>query len=146
MTALNYKIKRNLLFEYISSFEIDLREYLKTNYITVENFKEKIINRIESDFPGKSSQLYEIQKYNFLDFGDYTQILSLFFKERQALNKEIKELIKELEIITPIRNRVMHSITLLSDDDTKIISFTKKYKLFDNIISFDNLADSLEKV
>ena len=146
MTALNYKIKRNLLFEYISSIEIDLREYLKTNYITVENFKEKIINRIESDFPGKSSQLYEMQKYNFLDFGDYTQILSLFFKERQALNKEIKELIKELEIITPIRNRVMHSRPLLSDDDTKIISFTKKYKLFDNIISFDHLADSLEKV
>ena len=146
MTALNYKIKRNLLFEYISSIEIDLREYLKTNYITVEKFKEKIINRIESDFPGKSSQLYEIQKYNFLDFGDYTQILSQFFKERQALNKEIKELIKELEIMTPIRNRVMHSRPLLSDDDTKIISFTKKYKLFDNIISFDNLADSLEKV
>ena len=146
MLQLNYKMKRNMLFEYISSIELDLRFFVKTNNLSLDNYCAKITKRIKDHFGENSEEIYEKEKYNFLDFADYTQLIAMFFKINGVASGIYKELIHELEILAPIRNRVMHSRPLLADDDAKVLSFVKKYKNYNTIICFENLNNSIDLI
>ena len=139
----NYKIKRNLLFEYISSIELDLREFIRINNVDVDVFKEKIMARIKQNGDDFGDDSYNVNKLFYLDFGDYVQLINSHFKSKTEL---FKKLINDLEKITPIRNRVMHSRPLHLDDDLILQNFVNNYNNYSSIIVFDHLIDSMKMI
>lgn len=138
MQFFNYKIRRNLLFEYISSLELDLRNYILSNMIDISSFEEKIITRTKS-------QLYE-EKICFMDFGDYVECINSFFKTSGKNEKRYKDFICSIKSVIPIRNRVMHSRPLLADDEKIISEFVDNSCTYESIINFEHLNDSISLV
>lgn len=138
----NYKIKRNLLFEYISSIELDLRDFIRINNISVDIFKDKIVTRIMQNGAFDENS-YNDNKLFYLDFGDYLQLISSNYKTETDL---LKKLVNDLEKITPIRNRVMHSRPLHLDDDTILQNFVNNHKNYSSIIVFEHLIDSIKQI
>lgn len=144
MKNYNYKIKRNLLFEYISSIELDLRKFILVNNISLDMFDNKITERIKKDEKNLSITGYsKDDKLFYLDFGDYLHLLNNYFKEKTP---ELQRLLKNLESIVPIRNRVMHSRPLHLDDDIVLQNFVNNYKDYSSLISFDNLYSSIKNI
>lgn len=142
MVQFNYKVKRNMLFEFISSIELDMREFVSSNHLSLLDLLEKTEKRVFDHFGKTDENLFEREKYNFLDFCDYTHLINIYFKKNDLSDSHYKELVKNLEVLAPIRNRVMHSRPLLADDDIKVLDFVKNYKNFNSIICFDNLLNS----
>ena len=75
MEFLNYKLRRNILFEFVSSIELDMRYYITQNNIDFDVFSEKIDERLNK-YSGSSLD----SKIDFLDFGDYVELINDYFK------------------------------------------------------------------
>lgn len=141
MSFLNYKLRRNILFEFISSIELDMRYYLEQNNVDFNIFSEKIDERIKK-YDGSSLD----SRIDFLDFSDYVELLNNCFKETTSNSKNYRDLINELKKIIPIRNRVMHSRPLLADDENIVLSFINKSKNYHSIINLRHLEASVDLI
>lgn len=143
---LNYQIRRNLLFEWISSLELDVRAFLLLYQIDVEPMRNQIRERIEKQYNNFNPEIFDAHKYEFLDFGDYFQLLSKWFKANGFTESVHKEFLHGMETIAPVRNRVMHSRPLLHDDDEIVESFINRISKYRPFFAFDNLEKSLELI
>ena len=139
------KEKRGLLFEYISSIELDMRDYLIENGIdiptvhldkSIERYK---VENLENHKFDRSDLFY------FLDFNDYIEIMDLNYKELGLNEAGYKRLSSTLKKITPIRNRVMHNRPLQQDDETILYSFIGAISEFKKIIPFNHIEESIHK-
>ena len=106
MTALNYKIKRNLLFEYISSIEIDLREIndllfitdvLITDYSSVI-FENSLLNNKTiffvpdlEEYISSRDFYYSFDKYTYGDVVYNTDELINSIKKSKTDKEKLKE-------------------------------------------------------
>ena len=72
MNILNYKLRRNILFEFISSIELDMRYYIEQNNIDFSSFSEKIDERINK-YNGVSLD----SRIDFLDFSKCTKLVTV---------------------------------------------------------------------
>ena len=147
MNINNPKLKRNLLFCFISSIEADIRNNLLT-LITEglridENILEKVKERQKKDTQSEKED-YSVL-INYLDIGDYIQIYnsnSNLFSNKSKL----KKLLIALENIIPCRNRIMHGRPLEFDDDKKIINFVSNAEKYKDVISFSETISENEKI
>ena len=143
---LNYQIRRNLLFEWISSLELDLRAFLSLHLLDVSPMQDQIQERIKKHYGDCNPEVFDTHKYEFLDFGDYFQLLSKWFKANGFTESVHKEFLSGIEGIIPIRNRVMHSRPLLHEDDEIVEAFVDKVSKYHPFFAFDNLKKSLELI
>ena len=92
MEFLNYKLRRNILFEFLSSIELDMRLYIAQNNIDFSVYSDKIEDRMKK-YNGSSLD----EKIDFLDFGDYVELLNSYFKDTTTNSKLCKDLISDLK-------------------------------------------------
>ncbi len=142
-TFLNYKLRRNLLFEYISSIELDMREYIIENNVNIFGYSEKALERAANKEIDKNDHSSIVM---YLDFGDYVEILNQHFKINNIDPVITKKIISKLKEITPIRNKVMHSRPIKHDEEGIILSFVRDYSNFNTIIGFSHLNNSIELI
>ena len=138
---INYKLRRNLLFEYISSIELDLRDYILANKIDISSQSEKAISRMGNTTSNKVEDVIL-----FLDFSDYVELINLYFKKTLIGNQKAKDLISDLKEIAPIRNKVMHSRPINHEDDNIVLDFVSNINLFNSIIYFSHLKNSVKLI
>ena len=141
-TFLNYKLRRNLLFEYISSIELDMRDYIINNNVDISNYVEKAIKRADDKNVDNSVSNLVM----FLDFGDYVELINTHFKKNAIDPTNAKRLITRLKDLTPIRNKVMHSRPIKHEEEDTVISFVRIANQFDTIIDFAHLNNSIELI
>lgn len=147
MNINNAKLKRNLLFCLISAIESDIRknilnltnEGLTINEEILLKLKERYIKDKDSDTNDMSILI------NYLDIGDYVQILNTNKKIFSDI-ETLKCLITAIETIIPTRNRIMHVRPLEFDDDVKIIDFVGDAIKYSNIIKFDETILENKKI
>ncbi len=137
-----YTIKRNILFEIISSIELDLRSFIIEHNIDFFQYNQTIIERIANENGNTDESFAKDFGIHYLDFGDYIQIIAKFLKENHLDNS----IIQKLQELVAIRNRVMHSRPLLSEDIDKAESFVEKYAKPNSFISFSNVKESVKKI
>ena len=126
-----FNLTRMTIYALISAIEEDLRSLIKS-YIS----EEKIITpeilsrakgRIEKDIGVLFGGIELNELIDYFDLGDTFQTInsnkSLF---PAHISKTIKEMTKNLELIIPVRNRVMHIRPLNFDDLQMVSEFCKK--------------------
>jgi len=147
MNLYNVAATRLTLYAYISAIEMDLRSFISDsvnesnkNIIFDVGLISKLRERSKNNVsPDTESDYMDLIQY--LDFGD---CISLSNKIKNLLPNRFKEelgkIINKIEIITPIRNRVMHSRPIEFDDFTITAAFMEE--LDNNImISWANSID-----
>lgn len=149
---LNYNVTatRLTLYAFISSIEIDLRRFISTNITETnqsllfdEKLKEKLIDRSKSslEFDFDLSNLIQ-----YLDFGDCINLINKFKRIfPQSFEEKLAKLTKELEKVTPVRNRVMHSRPLEFEDFPIVTDFIKEVKYYD-FIKWTSTVDIENKI
>lgn len=141
------RLNRSILYDYISSIELDLRAFVSINNLSIEKFESKIKERIVNNNQGLDyNEIFKNEKYNYLDFGDYFQLISSFFKESGFTNSTNKDFLDEIQELLPIRNRVMHSRPLLENDYDIVLNFVKNSKKYAAIIDFSNLRETKAQI
>ena len=120
----------------IYGIEIDLKSKINKNivpYFSDLNFFQnqelidKVSERYSKENPGIDILLNIEDSIDYLDFHDTFVILN---KNKSFLTKQesdyLKGILKSLEEITPIRNRVMHTRPLLGGDFTTVYNFVSE--------------------
>lgn len=134
---------------FVYAIEIDLKillnQYLLPNFQDLSFLREtdvieKIKRRFKGDNPGilPEDNLQEV--IEFLDFQEtYTTIVKNknFFPDN--VYQEVKKLIPDLDNLVPIRNRVMHTRPLLSED------FSNTWLFITNLVESHNISWSTLK-
>lgn len=140
---------------FIYAIEIDLKillnQYLIGNFqdlsfLRNEETIEKLKKRFKNDNPGLIPEDNIQEVIEFLDFQEtYTIILinQAFFPEH--IFNEIKSLVPSLDNLAPIRNRVMHTRPLMSDDFSNTWMFISKLAESKNI-NWVTLKDTKSKI
>ena len=142
MIIKNARQNRSILYDYISAIELDLRDYVSINNLSIEQFKQKIFERISKGNRGLDvNEIYNNEKYNYLDFSDYLHLIAAYFKQTGYTNSLNKDFLEKVNELLPIRNRVMHSRPLKENDFEMVLDFVKETKRFSSIIDFSNLKD-----
>lgn len=136
---INYKLRRNLLFEYISSIELDLRQFILKNNVNIEQFFAKAKKRVDEH--GLDDSIQNLLMY--LDFGDYVEIINNNFKNNGLNDLDHKKIVQNLKSLTPIRNKVVHSRPISHEDDEIVLKFVRNRNKFSSIIVFQNLENSV---
>lgn len=143
----NGKLKRNLLFCLLSAIENDLRANIlkleAEGLVINADIKDKIALRFESENKTRSDEISDLIEY--VDFGDYIKIFSSnihMFSDKKIIEK----LNNNLEIILPVRNRVMHIRPLEFDDDKSVYDFTDNLDRFSKVINFSNTKNELKEI
>ena len=147
MVTASIRMKRSVLYDYLSAIELDLRAFVSLNNLPTEQYKSKIRERIlkvssNSDF----EETYKNDKYNYLDFGDYFQMICIYFKNQGYTNLLNKEFLEKLQPLTEIRNRVMHSRPLFENDFDVVMSFVKESRKFTSFFDFTNLKETRTQI
>jgi tetratricopeptide (TPR) repeat protein/cold shock CspA family protein len=119
---------KNVIKKYISPFHEDI------SFIQNPELIAKIIDRFKKENPGIDYKNNIDDVIDFIDFHDSFIILNknnIFLPQKAT--KYLKEIYNELEEITPIRNRVMHTRPLLGGDFSTVYDFVTKLKKTDSI-------------
>lgn len=138
----NYKLRRNLLFEYVSSIELDMRDYIVNYSVDISQYVEKAkerMNKGESD--DSASNIV-----TFLDFGDYVELINLHLKVNSINTTIAKKLLASLKELIPVRNKIMHSRPITHEDQELVIGFVNKSKEYDSVINFKHLENSINLI
>lgn len=135
---MNYGISatRLTLYAFISSIEMDLRNFIAQN-INEHNedvlFSFELKNKLKSRGNKFEEDILELT--NYLDFGDCICLINgICNLLPTSFKSEMKEIALEIEKLTPIRNRVMHSRPLEIEDFPSVQDFVSnivKYKVID---------------
>lgn len=146
----NVSAVRLTMYALISSIEMDLREFIVENLSDTNQsiiLDDELINRLKR----RSNKIgeFEFDKVNLIgysDFGDCINLLNKFKKIfPKSYFKDIEKLSEELEKISPIRNRVMHSRPLEYEDFPQINDFICSLNKFDFIL-WNNTKDTRNKL
>lgn len=134
---------RLTLAAFIYGIEIDLKNIIKQkicpffeslNFIKDEELERRVVERFKKENPGVSINENIEDIIDFLDFQDTFLIIK---KNPEFFDKRIIDylisIFSELETITPVRNRVMHTRPLLGGDFMTIYDFILKLKINDPI-------------
>ncbi|EEL83359.1 AAA ATPase [Bacillus cereus AH1271] len=145
----NSQAARLTLYAFISSIENDLRDFLNLN-INKDNETEILsgfldkVKRRTSPEDLDSTNLKAI--VDFLDFGDLKQIIDKIIESLpNSFKKDLQSLSQKIELITPIRNRVMHSRPLQFEDFPTVIDFIETINQY-NFINFHTTKETKEKI
>ncbi len=141
---------RLTLYAFISSVEIDLRNFIINN---ITEYNEKVI--IDPDLliklksrSGKDDKFENdvLELLQYTDFGDCVSLLSKYSKFiPKSFANEIEDLYKDLIKIIPIRNRVMHSRPLEYEDMPVVLDFIKVINKF-CIVNWSEVASIKDKI
>lgn len=120
----------------LGSITLDLKqiinEYISPNYSDIsflgdEIFVEKIKTRFLKEYSGLTPENNIIQIVDFIDFQDtYTVILKNKQFVPENIIHELKTISSKLDLIVPIRNRVMHTRPLQVGDFTEVYAFVNE--------------------
>lgn len=145
----NSQAARLTLYAFITSIESDLRDFLSLNINDeVENeilghYVEKVEKRVNLEELGSDSLKPII---HFLDFGDLKQILDKIIRKLpNSFKKDLQHLSDRIDVITPIRNRVMHSRPLEFEDFPIVIDFIEEIDRY-AFIDFNYTQDTKSKI
>lgn len=138
----DFNKRRIDLYNIISSLELDLRFFILLNNLDFSEYDEKIDSRIMNTIYEKNNKEHRIM---FLDFSEYYHIIKKFEIEAQSKNL-FDDFLNNIYLITPIRNRIMHSRPLHEDDYETVISFAKISKKYISIIPLDNLLTTFKNI
>jgi Tfp pilus assembly protein PilF/cold shock CspA family protein len=147
---MNNSAARLMLYAYISSIEIDMRDFLEEN-ITEENVDSLINEELLKKIKNRSSEEFDFQVdhldfIEYLDFGDIVNLISKIKKYfPKGIQADVSEFISLIEDIIPIRNRVMHSRPFKYDDYPKVNNFISSTKKF-SFIQWSELNDAIEQL
>lgn len=115
--AIENDLKNSILSNIIPNF--DNFSFIKSNDLV-----GKLKQRFLDDFPDLDPELNLEDVVEYLDFQDRFQIL---LSNKDIISSELIDYLKSIQIdinkITPIRNRVMHTRPLLEDDFSTVYSF-----------------------
>jgi hypothetical protein len=127
---------RLTLAAFIYSIELDLKqiinEYISSNFSDLSflgdsSFVDRIKSRFLKEYVGLDPDNNIIQLVDFVDFQDTYTII---FKNKQYVPEhiiqELKNITAKLDLIVPIRNRVMHTRPLQVGDFTEIYAFVNE--------------------
>lgn len=145
MKVYNTKIRRNILYQYISSIELDFRNEILERNFNIGDFEKKAIDRFLSENSINIKPSIE-QLIIYLDYGEYIQIIAQNKNSFNCDTKHFREFIRLSEKLIQIRNRVMHSRPLNIDDEPIIENFIKRIKEFNDIVQFSNVEESIKMV
>jgi len=123
-------VSRLTLFALITAFEDDLRNEIRSTLLPQRGIEElvgpeiysKCLDRYNRDFDATQASS-EAQLINYLDYAESVQILN---KNKSLLSNlysnHLTSVTQQLDSITPVRNRVMHTRPLLFDDLAKTLN------------------------
>ena len=145
---------RLTLAAYIYAIEDDLRDIIRnyiipytngTEFLKDDSLVEKVISRFKKDNPVFLPEEYLYELVNYTDFQESYEII---LKNKELISdnilEELKKDITTLQAITSIRNRVMHTRPLESEDFITVYSFVQNIKL--NTFIWKNLIDVKNKI
>jgi LuxR family transcriptional regulator, glucitol operon activator len=134
---------RLTLAAFIYALEIDLKSilnlYISSNsndltFLGDKDFIDKIKQRFTKEYPSSDPNKNIIQVVDFLDFQDtYTIILRNKLLIPEDIVNEIASIVPRLDLIVPIRNRVMHTRPLQVGDFTEVYGFINELTETSNI-------------
>lgn len=146
---------RLTLAAFIYALEIDLKNIINTYisdntnnlfFLGTDLFQENIKKRFLKDFPNVIPEKNIIQLVDFIDFQDtYTIIVKNKEYFPVEVYNEVKSLVKRLDLIVPIRNRVMHTRPLQAGDFTDVYSFINELKEMSNL-NWSTTFDTKKKI
>ena len=142
---------RLTLYAFISSIEIDIRNFFISN-INDSNEKllidEELLTRLKIR-SSKDGYFVDdtIALIDYLDFGDCVSLLNKYKKFiPKSFHSTIEALTEELNKLLPIRNRVMHSRPLEYEDFPTVIDFID-YQIHKNeLINWSATEEIKEKI
>lgn len=147
MAIRNARQKRVALYDYISAIELDLRNYVSLNQLPIEGYEKKILERISRNNVGVDPKtFFETEKYSYLDFSDYYELINIHLKESGYTDSLNKVFLEELKELLPIRNRVMHSRPLSEGDYDTVLSFVKETRKYSSIMDFSFLKEAKSQI
>ena len=139
----------------IYAVEIDLKqlinEYITLNSTGVSFLKDKelehrLVQRFQKENQGVAIESNIIAAVDYLDFQDcYTVILRNKELVPEGVYSEIKRLAPSLDNIVAIRNRVMHTRPLMSDDFPEVLAFVVGLRE-SSTIKWSTVMETLKKI
>jgi len=129
---------RSTLYAFISAIEIDLKSIIRSKivqnfkndlFINDINLRDRVKKRFMKDKPGLKVENNICELVDYLDFQDtYKVILSNKKCVTDEIFQEIKNIIPDLDLIAPVRNRIMHNRPLMPGDFVQVYSFIETLK------------------
>ena len=145
MTA---SVTRLTLYALIGGLETDLRYFIQ-NYLLSQVppsklFPKDVLERAKSRMRSNlDTTVNDAESSDVLDFIDFADSYQTLAKNRKLLDKDTSQyfqsLVPKFEIITPVRNRVMHSRPLEMSDLSNVVEVTD-YILKRGKVQWPNLS------
>ena len=147
-----YNITKLTTYAMISSLEEDLRAmiklYIPENQLGSQSTEilTKASNRLEKDIGGRYDEASYNDLVEYLDLGDAIQIIYAHIDLiPQDIKLTLRQNVKSIESIIPIRNRVMHSRPLKVDDPIKVSNLCENLSKT-NTLNWPHIIDVFNKL
>ncbi|MBJ6749017.1 tetratricopeptide repeat protein [Geomonas anaerohicana] len=145
---------RLTLYALISALESDLKAIIQTqvipchrdsSFIVDKKLRENATSRFAKDYPGTSPECNFNELVHYLDFQDSYKVI---LQNREILSDEfimkIQAIVERLDLIVPIRNRVMHNRPLLHGDLGFVYGFAQDISADEDFNSTRNVLHQIE--
>ena len=152
---MNISTPRLILYALISSIEEDMRDLIihqispnrEINILFAQDELQKAILRRKKNSEITDDVVDDNELFDFLDFSDAFQIINRFSSDlTKSQAKYFKRNAKNLEKLSQVRNRVMHSRPLVFDDLPDVTDFSNRAirELPDIWVKLSNTVENLK--